>query len=590
MAGFTYSILFRLGGQNALTRATQITDRMDNSVNRANRDINRMGGTMDRTGRRGRAAFDGMRSSVMGWVTAIGIGAATLSSLNAAAQLEGFEQAIRFMDAKEGAANLEFIRHTSDRLGLSLETSFEGFRRLQGGLMGTNISAQQTRDIFRSVGQASAVMRLSGEQTNGVFLALSQMASKGTVQAEELRGQLGERLPGAFNIAARAMGVTTAQLNKMLERGEVISEQFLPRFAAELDRTFGGGVADAVGSATANFGRFQSAVFNLKTAFGTELMPTVISFLQGYLIPAVKWVGENLVLIKRLAVGFGVLWTAVKAYRITLIAHNAVVILSTTLMKGYSVSLLGNSLVLKAAWAATTLFDLVLGKLTLSMRALNLAFRANPIGFLISALMIVGGAVVYAWNKLEGFRAKVFGVWEVMKGFGNALYDLLIRPLLAVGKTIVGVLTKDIGLIKSGMDDMLVAMDRTGDLLSIGEKVGNAYGRGLQKGINNFHAGSGFLAGLGKRFGNRGGNALDGVFGGAPSGGTGSGTGGGGLNIKDGITAITGGGSKNINISVGSLVESLTISPATVKEGVTEMKAIVERELLQIMNSANLAQ
>ena len=41
-------------------------------------------------------------------------------------------------------------------------------------------------------------MGLSADQTSGVLLALQQMISKGTVQAEELRGQLGERLPGAL--------------------------------------------------------------------------------------------------------------------------------------------------------------------------------------------------------------------------------------------------------------------------------------------------------------------------------------------------------------------------------------------------------
>lgn len=53
---------------------------------------------------------------------------------------------------------------------------------------------------------AGSALALSKDQMDGVFLALGQMISKGKVQAEELRGQLGERLPGAFDMAAKAMG------------------------------------------------------------------------------------------------------------------------------------------------------------------------------------------------------------------------------------------------------------------------------------------------------------------------------------------------------------------------------------------------
>jgi len=42
------------------------------------------------------------------------------------------------------------------------------------------------------------------------------MASKGVVSMEELRGQLGEALPGALQAAASGMGVTTVDLIKLV--------------------------------------------------------------------------------------------------------------------------------------------------------------------------------------------------------------------------------------------------------------------------------------------------------------------------------------------------------------------------------------
>src|SRR5262249_2765500 len=110
---------------------------------------------------------------------------------------------------------------------------------------------------------AARALQLSQQDTSGVLLAVQQIMSKGTVQAEELRGQIGERLPGAFQIAARAMGVTTAELGKMLEQGQVLSTTFLPRFAAQLERELGGGAEAASKTFSAALARFGNAVQDL---------------------------------------------------------------------------------------------------------------------------------------------------------------------------------------------------------------------------------------------------------------------------------------------------------------------------------------
>ena len=106
---------------------------------------------------------------------------------------------------------------------------------------------------------ASTALGLSSDQTKGALNALAQMISKGTVQAEELRGQLGERLYGAFQAAARAMGVSTQQLGKMLEKGEVLAVDFLPRLAVEIKKTYGEEAVKNVNSATAAQNKFSEA-------------------------------------------------------------------------------------------------------------------------------------------------------------------------------------------------------------------------------------------------------------------------------------------------------------------------------------------
>lgn len=163
------------------------------------------------------------------------------------------------------AEELAFVRSETERLGLDLLTSADAFTKLTAAAKGTNLEGQATRDIFTAVAGASTALGLRADETEGALRAIQQMMSKGSVQAEELRGQLGERLPGAFNIAARAMGVSTAELGKMLEKGQVISDDFLPKFAAELKKTFEPTEA-MTHSAAAEINRFNTALYDLKVA------------------------------------------------------------------------------------------------------------------------------------------------------------------------------------------------------------------------------------------------------------------------------------------------------------------------------------
>lgn len=165
---------------------------------------------------------------------------------------------------QKGADAYAYARNESQRLGLDLQSTAEAFKSITASAKGTSLEGEKTQRVFSSVAGASRALGLSGDQMSGALLAISQMMSKGTVQAEELRGQLGERIPGSFQIAARAMGVTTAELGKMLEGGKVVAEDFLPKFAAELEKTFPPG-EKAMSGLTAETMRLKTAMYELKT-------------------------------------------------------------------------------------------------------------------------------------------------------------------------------------------------------------------------------------------------------------------------------------------------------------------------------------
>lgn len=159
---------------------------------------------------------------------------------------------------------MKFLEEQAERLGLNLLETAQSYMQIAAAAKGTELAGDGTRQIFTAIAEASTVLQLSVDQTNGALRAIGQIMSKGKVQAEELRGQLGERLYGAFQLAARGMGITTAELDKMLEQGQVIAEDFLPKFAAEIRKTFSDGVPAASMTARAEMNRFNNAILEIE--------------------------------------------------------------------------------------------------------------------------------------------------------------------------------------------------------------------------------------------------------------------------------------------------------------------------------------
>jgi tape measure domain-containing protein len=161
---------------------------------------------------------------------------------------------------------MEDLRKTADRLGLEYTSLADAYRSFAGAAVASNFPMKETDKIFNAVANAGAKLKLTSDQVTGALTALQQMISKGTVQSEELRGQLGERLPGAFAIAARAMGVTQIELGKLLKDGKVMASDLLPKLADELDKTFSNDKNENVKS-------LQGSVNALKNSF-SEIVET----------------------------------------------------------------------------------------------------------------------------------------------------------------------------------------------------------------------------------------------------------------------------------------------------------------------------
>lgn len=142
------------------------------------------------------------------------------------------------MNAEHLASNMEFLNRVTEDSGLSFTDTAIAFNKFYAASK-DKLELNEIHLIFDKISKAAALMGMSVHDQELIFLALEQMMSKGKVSSEELRRQLGERLPGAFDIMAKAVGVSTSQLDDMMRKGEIISSEVLPKFADEVEKAFG---------------------------------------------------------------------------------------------------------------------------------------------------------------------------------------------------------------------------------------------------------------------------------------------------------------------------------------------------------------
>lgn len=148
---------------------------------------------------------------------------------------EASQRAAQFVLGDEGAKRAtEFVKNLANNTGVDQIETLSSFAKFSAGA--GDMNTDQKESLFSNVIGTSRLMGLSTDEINGILKAFEQMASKGKIQAEELRGQLGDRMAGAFQLFARSLGMTTEELDKAMKDGKVLSKDVLPKVSAEMGR------------------------------------------------------------------------------------------------------------------------------------------------------------------------------------------------------------------------------------------------------------------------------------------------------------------------------------------------------------------
>src|SRR3990167_3314304 len=144
-------------------------------------------------------------------------------------QLEGVTGSV-----KAGESAFAWIKQFNKETPLQLGEVTKAFVRFQA------IGVDPTKGLMQGLADAVAHFGGTSEEFNRAVIGMSQVAGKGVLSMEELRQQIGESIPTAIPILAKALGVDVPTLFKMVADGAVSSEVALEAWRKGFLEAYGG--------------------------------------------------------------------------------------------------------------------------------------------------------------------------------------------------------------------------------------------------------------------------------------------------------------------------------------------------------------
>ena len=230
------------------------------------------------SGALGGAAVGGKAGAIAGGLTAAVLEASVAlvafgnDAAKTAAQISKLELALENVTGggERFEQALASIRDVVDDYNTPIDDATAQFTKLTAAGQASGFTIEELSDVYKGLAAANKALGGDSERLSGILLATTQVFSKGKVQAEELRGQIGERLPGAFALFAKATGRTTKELDKALNNGEVSLEDFIT-FARDLFETYDKDAQVIADSPEEAGARLTQAMTDLKNNVGGEL-------------------------------------------------------------------------------------------------------------------------------------------------------------------------------------------------------------------------------------------------------------------------------------------------------------------------------
>lgn len=496
-----------------------------------------------------------------------------------------------------------------EQTNIAFETmlgSADGAKKLIGDLNEyANITPYENKDLYDQaklllnfgVAQEKILpsLRMLGDvamgdknKLQGLTLAFSQIQSTGRLMGQDLLQLINtgfNPLQELSKMTGKSMGV----LKEEMEKGQISADM----------------VTAAFQSATSEGGRFfnmsekmsKTAMGKLSTLMGklkmqfSDIGLSLLEKLKPLLDFAISMVDK----FKPVSDVFSQIWSSIQPLLTSLwdmikaflgITGNGVtaegaVSRLTAIMNAFKTPIMIVAEGLKATldiitWMMPVLKPLLIGYAiwTAVQWGLNAAMMANPIGLVVAAIVLMVGAIMTAWKKLEGFRGFMYALWESIKAVFTNIGTLAKQIFGGLGDIIAGVIQMDVTKIGAGIAKI------GGSFKEFGNAVGGAWTKGFAEGVADFQKDQAAKA--------TGDGGL--IPGGVPSGGLPTGGGlvlpGGGIDTVSG----KGGSGRSLVINLDALIGTNNNYFDTTREAdASGFMDKLKMALMAVLNDANYA-
>lgn len=256
------------------TRTVSVLNQLRSVTQSAGRELSSGGLNFDRFNDSGRTTlsltqrikgeFLALGSAYLGVFGIINNGGKVLDAFNKRQAIQNQLSIAVGNDQRAIAEEYAYATSQAERLGVEFTSLASGYAKFLAGGSQVGRTRQELRFIFEAFTEVGRVANLTEDDLNGIFKALEQIVSKGKVQSEELRGQLGDRLFGAFGVAQRALEEKFGKnLDKALKDGKVLASD-LVEIAEEYRKIVADQLPGATQSMQAEQARLNSEIFNFK--------------------------------------------------------------------------------------------------------------------------------------------------------------------------------------------------------------------------------------------------------------------------------------------------------------------------------------
>lgn len=479
----------------ALAQMATSFQRIGQAATQAGNQV-RQFGTHAHSSQQSMFGFNGSLSSANNLLLAFGIslGAAGFarfvqSSYDATSALQSFKsQMANLYGGNDIAAQTQFatdqfnfLRRVARETGQDIQALLPAYSRYAQATVRSGASSADAAANFYKLSTTFRVLGLSADQTNGAFRAFEQMATKGRIQAEELTGQLGDRAVPAMHAMATALGISTAELNRMMRAGQ-LGARDIQKMTDALYQMTSGGLATAMQTLSARMAGFTNAVSEAQLVFGDGFFKGAIEGISslttalssGGVLQAVETLGIGL---GQVASGFlnfisvalqvGAALVNIFAPLVTFVtdAINWVsnLVLGFSVLSGETASL---GQILGFAAGALALFLTIgagIGSLVLTFRALAitaamLSLAFSPLRIAIVGVVVALAGLVYIWSKYTGNAGLAASATSTM----NGVLSTLTGTSLEAGSALANTAT-EYQDVSAGADTHTRALQRNSD-------------------------------------------------------------------------------------------------------------------------------